>query len=128
MISSKKNSSTIFHFNFLYHLFIATPGSIYRLPTEPEREPCQCNLATCYLIDGRSEEIDKPFKRVVTWTKASCTLAHTQAHTYRIFTRLACAYTLGRIPLDSNRITIEIVKRAFVPNLRNRIKVTTTHE
>jgi len=29
-------------------------------------QSCQCNLATCYLIDGYSEEIDKPFKRVVT--------------------------------------------------------------
>lgn len=85
--------------------------SIYRLPTGPEREPCQCNLATCYLIDGCREEIDKPFKRVVTWTKASCTLAHTGTLIVIYIYAVACAYTLRRIPLDSNRITIEIVKR-----------------
>lgn len=82
--------------------------SIYRLPTGPEREPCQCNLPTCYLIDGCSEEIDKPFKRVVTWTKASFTGTLIVICIYAV----ACAYTLGTCTTRfSNRITIEIVKR-----------------
>jgi len=54
---------------------------------------------------------------------------YTRTHKCLSYIRaMACAYTLGHVLLDSNRITIEIVKRAFVPNLRNRIKVTTAHE
>lgn len=60
IICDKKKLENSYDFSFCTFYLSSHLVDCYR------SQPCQCNLATCYLIDGCSEEIDKPFKRVVT--------------------------------------------------------------